>query len=178
MYPWSAEEKLYASPVIKGFNYAGMPHPEYFNRHYFPPTLYPPGTPSARRINDWFGGGTIAETNAGIDGQHLLLSWTSQLESGTDTGIYHVHLASVEFDDLDDTTRPWSSPPARTSPTSTGHRPLSTALNMVRKGASGPRLHAFVDFPSGRVSGTLATLLRWGGLIGVWGVAEALIPCP
>ena len=146
MYPWSAEEKLYSSPVMQGFNYAGMPHPEYFNRQYFAPTLYPPGTPDDRRINDWFGGSMIPETNAGSDGKHLLLSWTSQLKSDTESGIYQVQLAIVEFDDINAES---NSPPPTASPTSTGkhgHKPVNTALNMIPKGAEGARHGAFVGF--------------------------------
>ena len=131
---------------MQGFNYAGMPHPEYFNRQYFAPTLYPPGTPDDRRINDWFGGSMIPETNAGSDGKHLLLSWTSQLKSDTESGIYQVQLAIVEFDDINAES---NSPPPTASPTSTGkhgHKPVNTALNMIPKGAEGARHGAFVGF--------------------------------
>ncbi|KAI4253827.1 MAG: hypothetical protein L6R42_007437, partial [Xanthoria sp. 1 TBL-2021] len=51
-YAWSPEQELYKSPPAKGgFNYAGMAHPEYFNRQYFAPTLYPKGTSASERRN-------------------------------------------------------------------------------------------------------------------------------
>ena len=76
-YTWSAEQKLYASPLGPGgFNYAGMAHPEYFNTQYFPKSLYPPKTPQEKRGNAWYGPGS-----ARIDGKSLLLSWTSQVSS-------------------------------------------------------------------------------------------------
>ncbi|KAL9026989.1 MAG: hypothetical protein Q9196_004423 [Gyalolechia fulgens] len=98
-YAWSSEQELYKSPPDKGgFNYAGMAHPEYFNRQYFAPTLYPKGTSASRRRNAWFGSNEVAEKVGGGDGKHLLLSWTSQLKGGFDSGIYQVQLAKVEFD--------------------------------------------------------------------------------
>lgn len=76
-YTWSAEQKLYASPLGPGgFNYAGMAHLEYFNTQYFPQSLYPTKTPAKQRVNKWYGPGS-----AGIDGKTLLLSWTSQVSS-------------------------------------------------------------------------------------------------
>ncbi|KAL9008502.1 MAG: hypothetical protein Q9173_006379 [Seirophora scorigena] len=98
-YGWSPEQELYKSPPGKGgFNYAGMAHPEYFNRQYFAPSLYPSSTPASRRHNHWYGSDTVLEEDAGGDGKHILLSWTSQLKGGFDGGIYQVHLAKVEFD--------------------------------------------------------------------------------
>lgn len=100
-YPWSPEQELYRSPPGKGgFNYAGMAHPEYFNRQYFAPSLYPPGTSASRRRNLWYGSNTVSEKDAGGDGKHLLLSWTSQLRGGFNNGIYQVQLAKVEFDTI------------------------------------------------------------------------------
>jgi len=97
-YAWSAEQILYASPVGSGgFNYAGTPHPEFFNRQYFAPSLYPDSTPQSQRLNPWYGGGLIPEAGT-PDGKNLLLSWTSQ-ESGAE-GTYAVQLAVVEFGDL------------------------------------------------------------------------------
>ncbi|KAL8834837.1 MAG: hypothetical protein Q9170_003579 [Blastenia crenularia] len=103
-YAWSPEQELYKSPPGKGgFNYAGMAHPEYFNRQYFAPSLYPKGTSVSKQRNTWYGSSLVAEKDAGADGKHLLLSWTSQLEGGFDSGIYQVQLAKVEFDAVPDT---------------------------------------------------------------------------
>lgn len=102
-YAWSPEQELYKSPPGKGgFNYAGIAHPEYFNRRYFAPTLFPKSTSAGRRRNQWYGSGTVSEKDAGRDGQHLLLSWTSQLRGGFNSGIYQVQLAKVEFDAIPD----------------------------------------------------------------------------
>lgn len=79
-YTWSAEQKLYTStPGPGGFNYAGMPHPEYFNTQYFPQSLYPDNTPAKQRVNDWYG--PMSRSGAGGDGKNLLLSWTEQVIS-------------------------------------------------------------------------------------------------
>ncbi|KAL8719201.1 MAG: hypothetical protein Q9225_003755 [Loekoesia sp. 1 TL-2023] len=102
-YAWSPEQELYKSPPGKGgFNYAGMAHPEYFNRQCFAPSLYPKGTSASKRRNQWYGSNVVAEKGAGGDGKHLLLSWTSQLRGGFDSGIYQVQLAKVEFDAVPD----------------------------------------------------------------------------
>ena len=98
-YAWSPEQDLYRSPPAKGgFNYAGMAHPEYFNRQYFAPSLYPKGTPAGKRRNQWYGSKLVSEKDAGVDGKHLLLSWTSQHRGGFDSGIYQIELAKVTFD--------------------------------------------------------------------------------
>ncbi|KAL8656465.1 MAG: hypothetical protein Q9210_000258 [Variospora velana] len=98
-YGWSPEQELYKSPPGKGgFNYAGMAHPEYFNRQYFAPSLYPSSTSADRRRNQWYGSATVSEEDAGGDAKHLLISWTSQLKGGFDSGVYQVRLAKVEFD--------------------------------------------------------------------------------
>ena len=77
-YAWSAEQILYASPPGPGgFNYAGMPHPEFFNTQYYPQSLYPPHTPKSKRSNAWYG--SLSEQSTGRDGKDLLLSWTSQV---------------------------------------------------------------------------------------------------
>lgn len=100
-YPWSVEQKLYASPPGKGgFNYAGVAHPEYFNRRYFAKSLYTGNTPAKSLFNAWYGSRLIAEKDAGGDGKNLLLSWTSQKVGGTDNGIYEIQLAMIEFDDI------------------------------------------------------------------------------
>ncbi|KAI4094636.1 MAG: hypothetical protein LQ344_002107 [Seirophora lacunosa] len=98
-YGWSPEQELYKSPPGKGgFNYAGMAHPEYFNRQYFALSLYPSSAPAGRRRNHWYGSDTVLEEDADGDGKHILLSWTSQLKGGFDGGVYQVQLAKVEFD--------------------------------------------------------------------------------
>ena len=100
-YGWSPEQKLYASPPGKGgFNYAGTAHPEYFNRQYYAASLYSDGTPAAKRQNDWYGTNLVKEEDAGADGRHLLLSWTSQITGGFDSGIYEIQMAKVEFDEI------------------------------------------------------------------------------
>ena len=83
-----------------GFNYAGNPHTEYFIRQYFAKSLYPDGTPAEQQQNAWYGSSILAETDASIDGKNLLLSWTSQLQGGQNTGIYQICLATVEFDTI------------------------------------------------------------------------------
>ncbi|KAI9803291.1 MAG: hypothetical protein M1825_002082 [Sarcosagium campestre] len=104
-YHWSSEQILYKSkPAKGGFNYAGAPHPEFFNRHYYPPTEYfaLPQTfpyPGARK-NEWYGASEMSPSEAGADGKHLLLSWTSQERGGFGTGIYQIGLARVEFDEI------------------------------------------------------------------------------
>lgn len=100
-YAWSPEQELYKSPPGKGgFNYAGVAHPEFWNRRYFAPTLYPDNTSLKSLFNDWLGGTLVREKDSGGDGKHLLLSWTSQVRGGLNTGIYQVQLAKVEFEDV------------------------------------------------------------------------------
>lgn len=147
-YAWSAQQKLYGAPPGEGgFNYAGMAHPEYFNRQYFGKSLYPDGTPAGQRKNGWYGSKLIAESDAG-DGKHILLSWTSQLQGGLDTGVYKVQLAVVEFDDIPGRPRAstltatvtsapsdavGSTIPSRSTPT---HKPMD--MNMVPIGIGNP----------------------------------------
>ena len=77
-YGWSAEQRLYASPPGPGgFNYAGMPHPEFFNTQYYPQSLYPPHTPKSKKFNAWYG--NLPQQSGGRDAKNLLLSWTSQV---------------------------------------------------------------------------------------------------
>lgn len=100
-YAWSTEQVLYkSSPGPGGFNYAGTPHPEFFNRQYFARSIYPDTTPDAQRRNAWYGSDLVPEAGAVRDGRHLLLSWTSQLHGGLDAGIYQIRLAVVEFGDI------------------------------------------------------------------------------
>ncbi|KAL8690797.1 MAG: hypothetical protein Q9218_003846 [Villophora microphyllina] len=97
-YGWSPEQELYRSPPGKGgFNYAGLAHPEYWNRQYYAPSLYPTSTSASHRRNPWYGSKVISEKTAGGDGKHLLLSWTSQMKGGFNGGIYQIQLAKVEF---------------------------------------------------------------------------------
>ncbi len=129
-YPWSPQQTLYISPPGPGgFNYAGMAHPEFFNRQYFAQSLYSQNTPENRRKNDWYGSELITEAAAGGDGKYLLLSWTSQLGGGRDSGIYRIQLAVVEFDDI----------PARPGASTNLHK--STGKNMKpKKSGSGSSL--------------------------------------
>ena len=117
-YAWSPEQELYKSPPAKGgFNYAGMAHPEYFNRQYFAPSLYPKGTSAGERRNLWYGSSLVSEKKAGGDGRHLLLSWTAQVRGGFGSGIYQVQLAKVEFGTVPD--NPQGAFPSATFPSST-----------------------------------------------------------
>ena len=143
-YAWSPEQKLWVSPTSKGgFNYAGMAHPEFFNRQYFATSLYPDSTPQNRRLNDWYGSSLVNEKVAGKDGKYLLLSWTAQLRGGMDTGIYQVQQAIVAFDDI---------PP---NPTASGHRPTNTAVK-----GEGESLRSFLNHRKDESIGILS-LLRW-----------------
>lgn len=100
-YSWSPEQKLWVSPPGKGgFNYAGSPHPEFFNRHYFAKSLYPSKVADKDKTNEWYGSSFVTEDDAGgQDGKYLLLSWTSQKK---EAGIYEVQLAVAEFDEIPD----------------------------------------------------------------------------
>lgn len=161
-YPWSAEQKLFLSPMAKGgFNYAGMAHPEYFNRQYFAKSLYPNSTPKEQRLNGWYGNNIIAEADAGSDGRHLLLSWTAQSKGGTDTGIYQVELATVEFDDIPASPSGPSATSGQTASPSSTHstgpnRPVNSDQNMIPK-SHGQALKPLVGFSS--MLGLLTLLL-------------------
>lgn len=97
-YGWSPEQELYKSPPGKGgFNYAGVAHPEYWNRQYYATSLHPTSTRGSKGQNAWYGSKVVSEKAAGGDGKHLLLSWTSQTKGGFDGGIYEIKLAKVEF---------------------------------------------------------------------------------
>lgn len=130
-YPWSGEQKLWTSPTGPGgFNYAGVAHPEYFNRQFFAGSLYPSGTPSHQRVNDWFGSKALAEADAGCDGKNLLLSWTSQKVGGIDSGIYEIQLAMVEFDDIPAVSDGGTIRPPVPSPTSTS---TASSIRLITK---------------------------------------------
>ena len=128
-YTWSPEQKLYVSPTGPGgFNYAGTAHPEYFNRQYFAQSLYSASTPLRQRQNSWYGSSILEEADAGGDGRHLLLSWTSQIQGGQNNGVYQIWLAKVEFDSLP--VEPWASSTATavtvSTPSTSTHGPSPT----------------------------------------------------
>ena len=126
-YGWSSEQELYKSPPGQGgFNYAGIAHPEFFNRQYFAPSLYPGQTPARQRRNAWYGSKLVPEDKAGGDGKHLLLSWTSQVKGGFDTGVYQVQLARVEFGPIP--ANPGGSFPTSPVP-STASRPTLSVVS-------------------------------------------------
>ncbi|MCJ1395930.1 hypothetical protein MMC18_008816 [Xylographa bjoerkii] len=133
-YAWSPQQTLYASPPGKGgFNYAGTAHPEYFNRQYFAESLYPDSTTSSQRQNAWYGSTILSENDAGSDGRHLLISWTSQLQGGTDNGIYQIWLAKVEFGITsgESTGTPSSAPSVPAASMHGGQQPSKTPENMM-----------------------------------------------
>lgn len=155
-YAWSPEQMLYKSPSGPGgFNYAGTPHPEFFNRQYFARSLYPDTTPDAQKRNAWYGSDLVPEASAGGDGRHLLLSWTSQLHGGLDTGIYQIRLAMVEFGDI-------PAPPSSSVSSSTGMpdtptvSPSSKASGKPQKPGNGGE-----NMLSGQ-GGTLSSFLGYG----------------
>ena len=138
-YAWSPQQTLYSSPPGQGgFNYAGTAHPEYFNRQYFAQSLYPQNAPSDQRQNAWYGSTILSEDDAGGDGRHLLLSWTSQLQGGMDNGIYQIWLAKVEFDSTSGelTGNPSSAPSASAAATSGSQQPSRTPENMMPNSGS------------------------------------------
>lgn len=125
-YSWSSEQKLYASkPGPGGFNYAGTPHPEFFNSQYFAKSLYPDGTSNDKRANDWYGESVVSRADSeGKDGKYLLLSWTSQKVGGLNAGIYGVELAVLEFDDI---PKDPDAPTKTVSPSSSAASSTTTA---------------------------------------------------
>ena len=127
-YAWSPQQQLYVSPTGEGgFNYAGTAHPEYFNRQYFAQSLYPDWIPTGQRQNDWYGSTLVPETESGGDGKHLMLSWTSQVQGGMNSGIYEVCLAKVEFGDIRAKPQPSTTSSGSTSATMPGH-PTTSSL--------------------------------------------------
>lgn len=178
-YGWSPEQKLYISPTGKGgFNYAGAAHPEYFNRRYYPDSLYPDGTPAARRQNDWHGTSVLKEADAGGDGRHVLLSWTSQIEGGFDTGVYEIQLAEIEFDDIP--SRPksagsGSAPSSSATPsTTTTHggkpaEPSNCGVKCLGFKSGGASLSSFFGMRPKRVYGFWVLVVELGLLAASWG---------
>ena len=172
-YGWSPEQELYVSPTGKGgFNYAGMAHPEYFNRHYYAASLYPEGTPAAQKQNDWYGESLVKESEAGVDGRHLLLSWTSQLQGGFDTGIYEIQLAKVEFDEIPpkpNSAQP-SAPTSSATPTEGSKPPYPTDCGYRCLGSSsvGTSLIPLLGLKLLQGSVTLAFMFGVEALVGVF----------
>lgn len=171
-YGWSPEQTLYVSPTGKGgFNYAGMAHPEYFNRQYYAASLYPDGTSAARRQNDWYGESVVKESDAGADGKHLLLSWTSQMKGGFDTGIYEIQLAKVEFDDIPpkpNSIQP-SSPTPSAAPTQGGKppaEPTDCGYRCLGSTSVGSSLISLLGLKLLRGSATLAFMFGVEALVG------------
>ena len=170
-YAWSSEQTLYQSPQGKGgFNYAGSAHPEYFNTQYYAQSLYPVDTPSQRRRNAWYGSTILTEADAGGDGRHLLLSWTSQVHGGLDNGLYEICLAKVEFDSFPEQPQATStasstavSTPITSETPADAQEPTNTPQNMVpNNGAAGKSFLA-----SGRQTGYEFLTVFWGmGLVG------------
>lgn len=182
-YAWSPEQILYRSPPGPGgFNYAGTPHPEFFNRQYFARSLYPDTTPEAQKRNAWYGSDLVPEAGAGGDGRHLLLSWTSQLHGGLDTGIYQIRLAKVEFGDIP--VKPSSSvssstdtPPTPTaSPSSKASgkplKPDKGGENMLSSG--GGTLSSFFGYGGRQAYGPWVLICELGLLGGVVGLVAVV----
>ena len=93
---WSAEYVLYKSPPGPGgYNYAGTVHPEFFNRDYYSGL-------GLKEVNPWYGQDVVAAPATQEDGKHVMLSWTSQLHGGVNTGVYQIVMAVVEFNTLSD----------------------------------------------------------------------------
>lgn len=143
-YAWSPEQKLYAStPGKGGFNYAGTAHPEYFNRQYYPKSLYPETFHQDQRENAWYGSGIVTESDAGGDGKYLLLSWTSQIQEDKAPGIYQVQLAVVQFDDIP--AKPGATTPPWPLPSNTKHKSMAADLHAMPQGW----------FPAGNTLGSM-----------------------
>lgn len=155
-YRWSTAQLLYAPATGGGgFNYDGFAHPEFFNRQYYTTWV------SGGKENEWYGAGVLPEEDAGGDGKHLLLSWTSQETGGNygDGNYYQVIMAKVEFGNSD---LNFGAPAASiaTTTTQTGEIPSATShkLSTGRAVRSKPIRH------------TLRTIIMFAG---VWLVAVA-----
>ena len=161
LYSWSREHKIWTSPTKQGgYNYAGTAHPEFFNRQYFAPTLYPASTPETKRVNKWYGSSLLAENAPRIDGKNLLLSWTAQLG----TGIYQVQLALLEFDDI---------PPLSTTTKS----PSNTALpSATAPGSASSSKYGTQDLRSSKLTTALVYHKQTWEQLGVLGLAVLLVP--
>ena len=131
-YAWSSEQVLFRSPPgPKGFNYAGLAHPEFFNNQYYAQSSYWYQGISSETESGWFGGGLVEQEQAGGNGRHLLLSWTSQEENSIGGGRYQVMLAKVEFDDIvqSSTTPATTLPQTGSSPTATSNKSHGGIVN-------------------------------------------------
>ncbi|KAL8810713.1 MAG: hypothetical protein Q9223_002160 [Gallowayella weberi] len=172
-YAWSPEQELYRSPPAKGgFNYAGIAHPEYFNRQYFAPSLYPKGTGRDERRNQWYGAQSVSEKDAGGDGKHLLLSWTSQLRGGLNSGIYQIQLAKVEFDNIPD--NPEGHFPSGSASSSTPT--LSLASGAQGSSTTAPRPSVPKTSPSKSSSAALTSTGSAGRIAQqLWGLDSQLL---
>ncbi len=149
-YSWSPEQVLYRSPPDEGgFNYLGAAHPEYFNRQYYPRSNHFRRNEVEDHTDrgEWYGGDVVWEASAGGDGKYLLLSWTSQHRGGLGTGIYEIHLAMVEFDEIparpSETTLTAAST-ATSSSTATDIPGDPTATNQAGQGRCPPKAIVFV----------------------------------
>jgi len=181
-YTWSPEQKLYVSPTGPGgFNYAGAAHPEYFNRQYFAQSLYSDSTPLPQRRNAWYGSSILEEADAGGDGRHLLLSWTSQIQGGLNNGVYQIWLAKVEFDSLpvEPSASSTASGATASTPTSVpsptdSQKPEKTCENMMPCNGGGRSLSVF-GHDERKGYGFWAVIWELGLLGGVIGGAAAVL---
>jgi hypothetical protein len=140
-YAWSSEQVLCKSPAgPKGFNYAGLAHPEFFNNQYYAKWMYWNQGMDSEMESGWFGGGLVGQEQAGGDGRHLLLSWTSQEEGLNGNGRYQVMLAKVEFDTA--TMQSSAIPPAT---------PSHTTTPPPRKASHGEKVNAGTSVCHGRI---------------------------
>lgn len=163
-YAWSPQQTLYISPPGPGgYNYAGMAHPEYFNRQYFSKSLYPKGTPKDKRKNGWYGSGLMTEAEAGGDGRFLLLSWTSQLGGGSDSGIYQVQLAMLEFDEIP--AGPVVGTPTTPPPNTRPQKPTNKDISQKETSGSGPALVASRLNPGSTFFGLIFSIVCIAGTI-------------
>ena len=101
-YQWSDSQVLVKTPVPADnakYNYAGMAHPEYFNRQYYQDWMYSNGGIDSDMRSPWLGQDIITEADAGGDGKHLMVSWTTPGKNG-----YEIVMAKVELDRVPDSS--------------------------------------------------------------------------
>lgn len=165
-YAWSPEHKLWVSPTSKGgFNYAGVAHPEFFNRQYFAPSIYFNGTPKKRRFNDWYGSSLVSDKGPDSDGKHILLSWTGQIRGGMNNGIYQIQLAMLEFDEI-----PPNSTATASSSSVAATATRSSSASSVTANSQGTLLSFFLDHSMHKSKVSWA-LYGWkASLIGIVGL--------
>ena len=95
-YQWSDSQVLVKTPVPADgtkYSYAGMAHPEYFNRQYYQDWMYSNGGIDSDMRSPWLGQDIIDEPGAGGNGKHLMVSWTTPGKNG-----YEIVMAKVELD--------------------------------------------------------------------------------